>query len=55
MTRRTIMPLLKGTSEKIIQKNIRKLIHEGYKPKQAQAIAFKFAKQTTKKFIGDDM
>jgi hypothetical protein len=34
------VPLVKGTSQKVIAKNIEKLINEGYSPKQAAAIAY---------------
>lgn len=33
------MPLEKGKSKAVIQRNTEKLIHEGYPPKQAYAIA----------------
>jgi hypothetical protein len=33
------MPLAKGSSQSVISKNIKKLIEEGYPPKQATAIA----------------
>ena len=36
-------PLLKGQSRKVISKNIKTLMHEGYAQKQAVAIAFKKA------------
>lgn len=39
------MPLEKGHSEEVIQKNIRQLIHEGYEPKQAVAIAYSEARK----------
>lgn len=34
------MPLLKGSSQKVISANIRRLRHEGYPAKQAAAIAY---------------
>jgi hypothetical protein len=34
------MPLAKGESKNVIAKNIKKLISEGYDPKQASAIAY---------------
>jgi hypothetical protein len=34
------MPLCKGGSKKVIAKNIKKLISEGYDPKQAAAISY---------------
>lgn len=37
------MPLLKGTSDKVISRNIAKLIKEGYSRSQATAIAYKEA------------
>lgn len=37
------MPLTKGRSRKIVAENIRKLIQEGYPPKQAVAIAYRTA------------
>jgi uncharacterized protein len=35
-----MMPLKSGSSEKVIYKNIKELIGSGYKPKQAEAIAY---------------
>ena len=43
------MPLLKGSSKKVIQANIAKLIKEGYDVKQATAIAYSEAKKGKKK------
>lgn len=43
------MPLSKGSSKKTMQKNIRTLIGEGYKPKQAVAIAYSVAGKSKKK------
>jgi len=37
------MPLRKGQSKETISKNIKQLIHEGYEPDQAAAIAFDYA------------
>ena len=37
------MPLKKGRSKDTISKNIRQLIHEGYDPEQAAAIAYDYA------------
>ena len=38
------MPLIQGSSEASIHSNIKKLIGEGYKRKQAVAIAYSIAK-----------
>lgn len=38
------MPLIQGSSEASIHSNIKKLIGEGYKRKQAVAIAYSVAK-----------
>ena len=43
------MPLFRGYSEKTKQKNIRKLIKEGYSPEQAAAIAYEEARKWAKK------
>lgn len=43
------MPLSKGSSKKSMQKNIRTLLSEGYKPKQAVAIAYNVAGRTKKR------
>lgn len=43
------MPLSKGSSKKTMQKNIRTLIGEGYKPKQAVAIAYSVASKSKRK------
>ena len=43
------MPLRKGKSRKTKQFNIRKLIDEGYPPKQAVAIAEDVARRSGKK------
>lgn len=42
------MPLKTGHSEDTIQKNIHKLIEEGYEPKQAVAIAYSKARESIK-------
>jgi hypothetical protein len=39
------MPLVKGSSKKAISENIRREIHAGKPPKQAQAIAFSVARR----------
>lgn len=43
------MPLSKGKSNKSVSKNIRTLIHEGKKNKQAIAIALSLAGRSRKK------
>ena len=37
------MPLKEGSSQAVISENIRRLIKEGYPPKQAAAIAYRKA------------
>ena len=46
------MPLKKGKSKEDVQKNIEKLIEEGYDPKQAAAIAYDKAGKGKKKRKG---
>jgi hypothetical protein len=43
------LPLKKGSSQKAIEANIKKLISEGYKPTQASAIAYAEAGKTKPK------
>jgi hypothetical protein len=43
------MPLLKGKSKKTMKKNVRTLLSEGYKPKQAVAISYSKAGKSRKK------
>ena len=43
------MPLIQGSSEESIHSNIKKLIGEGYKRKQAVAIAYSVAEKAKKK------
>lgn len=44
-----IMPLLPGSSQKVIQENIRRLIAEGYTPQEAAAIAYAEARKRKRK------
>ena len=44
-----LMPLKKGTGKKTVSKNIRTLRSEGYKPKQAVAIALTTSRRKRKK------
>lgn len=46
------MPLAKGKSKKTRNKNISKLIHEGYPPKQAAAIAYDVQREAKSKGKG---
>jgi hypothetical protein len=43
------MPLIQGSSEESMHENIKKLIGEGYKRKQALAIAYSIAEKAKKK------
>lgn len=43
------MPLKRGKSQKVIQENIRTLVHEGYPVKQAVAIAYAKAGKSRKR------
>lgn len=43
------MPLIQGNSEESMHANIKKLIGEGYKRKQAVAIAYSIAEKTKTK------
>lgn len=43
------MPLKKGSSNKTLSSNIRRLRHEGYKQTQAVAIAYRKAGRARKK------
>tara|TARA_R100000322_G_scaffold144291_1_gene100267 strand:+ start:92 stop:232 length:141 start_codon:yes stop_codon:yes gene_type:complete len=43
------MPLVKGSSRKAIRKNVSTLLTEGYKQKQAVAIALRKAGKSRKK------
>jgi DeoR/GlpR family transcriptional regulator of sugar metabolism len=44
------MPLKKGTSKETVRKNIKKLRQEGYKKKQAVAIALDKKRKSKKKY-----
>jgi hypothetical protein len=43
------MPLKKGKSKATVSQNIRMLVHEGRKPKQAVAIALDVARRSSKR------
>jgi hypothetical protein len=43
------MPLIQGDTYEVINKNIAKLIKEGYEPKQAVAIAYAEAEKSKSK------
>ena len=43
------MPLMKGSSDKVISRNIEELMHSGYKQRQAIAIAYSEAGKGRKK------
>lgn len=47
------VPLLEGRSDEVLQKNIKKLIEEGYDPKQAAAIAYEKAGRARKDRAGN--
>ena len=42
------MPLEKGKSKKVVQRNTQELIRSGYKPNQAAAIAYSQARKSKK-------
>jgi len=43
------MPLKKGTSKKVLQQNIREMVHSGHPQKQAVAAAFAQQRKAKKK------
>ncbi len=47
------MPLKKGSSEKVVSGNIRKLMEEGYPQKQSVAISLSNARKSKKKDTTD--
>ena len=40
------MPLAKGKSKKVIQMNVKEMIHSGHEPKQAVAAAYHEARKS---------